>query len=121
MFGITAQDIRSFQARYHRNGIMGEGFYACRFMFRDGRTLTPMAAVVWTHDNDPTNIRCAVLALTDSGAPNIHSAWRGDEFALALRQKIVALGERDPMELHREPEPTEGDVLTLAREEYHAH
>jgi hypothetical protein len=113
MFGITTRDIRNFQARYHRNGIMGEGFFACRFMFRDGNSITPMVAVVWTHDDTPGDIRCAVLALSDNGAPDINSKWRGDEFALALRQKIVAAGADDPMALHRDPEPCEADVLRI--------
>ena len=67
--------IKNFEARYHRNGICGEGFYACQFE-HGGETLR---AILFPKrdDNDDeskTPVQYAII-----GA-DLSDRWRGDHF-----------------------------------------
>lgn len=75
---IRERDIRSFACNYHRNGVGGDGFYACSFYWREGRATRAMLAVVW----DAPGV-VSVL----SG--NINERWRGDLFEPHLRRLIA--------------------------------
>ena len=74
---IKQRDIRGFVASYHRNGVAGEGFYACSFMFRDGSRLVPLRAIVF-------DARGHVAVVSN----NLVQRWRGDDFEDALRQAL---------------------------------
>lgn len=77
---IKQSDLRRFQASYHRNGVAGEGFYLCRFLYGRGAKTVEMQAVVF-------NTRgCVAVTSKD-----IHERWRGDDFEPALREAIKAV------------------------------
>ena len=77
---ITQRQFRALQARYHRNGVGGEGFFLCSWYDTEHRT--PLLAAVF--EADPA------VAVFDPA--DIQSRFRGDEFALALREALAAVG-----------------------------
>lgn len=86
---IRQRDIRQFDARYHRNGICGTGFYLCSFKFLRGLEAVGMRAVVFP---DPGNV--AVMS------DNISVRWRGDDFEAVLREAIAMVERNRPEALH---------------------
>ncbi len=78
---IRKKDIRDFACRYHRNGVAGQGFYACRFRWRDGRVTRTMIATIVPEEPGA----CHVVWPEDITVP-----WRGDDFEPALRRLINA-------------------------------
>ena len=71
--------IRNFSCRFHRNGVMGEGFHLCSFAWKDFGTTLILSAVVFEAPG-----RIAVFW------PGDHAiAWRGDNFEPALRKLIA--------------------------------
>jgi hypothetical protein len=82
---IRQSEIRGFVATYHRNGVAGNGFFACAFKWRMGRELIDMTAVVFTERGN-----CAVLST------NPDQRWRGDDFEPALREAIRLQDENQP-------------------------
>lgn len=78
---ITQRDFRKFQCRYHRNGVAGNGFYLCSFLFRVGNKFEPLRAVVFDGDMPFT----AVMSESD-----IDQRWRGDKFYEPLVRAIDA-------------------------------
>lgn len=79
MANIRMSDLKGFDARYHRNGVGGAGFFACKFRYKRRE----MTAVVFDLDG-----HYAVM----SGS--IDERWRGDDFEGAMRESIAALGDR---------------------------
>lgn len=86
---ITQKDFRAFKVRFHRNGVMGESFYLCRFRFVPTNEL--LQAVVFEG-----NGRVAVTS------DNMCARWRGDDFERALRAAIKAVEAAQPEMLHAE-------------------
>lgn len=88
---------------YHRNGVMGAGFYVVTFT-NDG---SPMVATVFP-EHDPVTGEFApaatleacrvavldVLALAHGDVEAGSNSWRGDEFAAFLVDAIVASRSR---------------------------
>lgn len=80
-------------ARYHRNGIMGQGFTAVAFRWRmqGERKERRFVATVFEETG-----ACAVIE-----PDNLHNRWRGDDFepflraAIATVEKSGELYERD--------------------------
>lgn len=89
---IKQRDIRGFVASYHRNGVSGEGFYACSFHFRDGSCLVPLWAIVFGASGH-------VAVISD----NLVQRWRGDDFEGALRQAIALQEANQPERAHDHP------------------
>jgi hypothetical protein len=87
---IKQRDLRRFQARYHRNGVAGEGFHLCSFLYLRGKDTVALQAVVF---DDPG--RVAVIKPDD-----IQSRWRGDDFEQALREAIVVVENAQPESIH---------------------
>lgn len=85
---VKQRDIRKFDARYHRNGVRGEGFFLCRFLYLRGKNTVEMQAVVF---DEPGHV-----AVTSS---NINDRWRGDDFEPALREAIAAMDKAQPEKL----------------------
>lgn len=83
---IKHKDIRAFKCRYHRNGIMGEGFFVCRFRFIRGRDSQLMQAIVFDGKGQ--------VAVTSD---DMNEGWRGDNFEDVLRDsiKIACENRRD--------------------------
>lgn len=86
---IRANQLLGFQARYHRNGVGGEGFYLCRFTYRAGGAAHRMSAVVFDGPG-----RVAVTT------ENINERWRGDDLEKALRWSIAVLDRDHPGVTH---------------------
>ena len=87
---ITQRHIRGFKARYHRNGVAGEGFFVCRFIYLNGKQHEQMQAVVFDTDSEAPTGRCAVTsALLDE-------RWRGDDFEPAIRAALAAVQRAQP-------------------------
>jgi hypothetical protein len=70
---ITRNELKEFNVRYHRNGIGGEGFHVCRFVY-DGQELQ---AVVFDGVGQ--------VAITGI---NIFDRFRGDMFEPVIRNLI---------------------------------
>jgi hypothetical protein len=77
---IRAKDIQRFEARYHRNGVMGKGFHLCSFLYGHGADAVEMRAIVF---EDPGS-----AAVTSD---DIDQRWRGDDFEAAIRGAIAAV------------------------------
>ncbi len=76
---ITQRNMRAFQCTYHRNGVTGEGFHVCRFIYYAAGEFENMQAVVfWAKGH---------VAVTSLDNPD--STWRGDVFENALREAIA--------------------------------
>jgi hypothetical protein len=90
---IREKSISGFVCRYHRNGVWGQGFYACRFRWRDGRVTRTMLATVVPDEPGA----CHVVWPDD-----IAMCWLGDDFEPILRRLIEAAGD-SPFS-HSEPE-----------------
>lgn len=82
MTDIKPRHLTHFEARYHRNGVAGAGFYLCRFKFQD----TFLNAVVFDE--------LGHIAITDGGS--IGARYRGDVFEGAVRASIVAFEKKRP-------------------------
>lgn len=79
-------ELRDLSARFHRNGVFGEGFTALSFRARIrgcGRGFRPMIAAVFEGSG-----RVAVIE-----PDNIRNRWRGDDFEPLLRQAVQAFDE----------------------------
>ena len=85
---IRQSQFRRFQARYHRNGVAGEGFHLCSFLFTRGNLA--LVAVVY---ETPGHV--AVI-----NPVNIAERFRGDDFEKALREAIEAVEEAQPESIH---------------------
>lgn len=83
MSRILESDLKDFACRFHRNGVAGEGFHLCRFVWREGRISRLMFATVFDHTG-----RIAVHS------QDIAERWRGDDFEDALRASIKRFGDR---------------------------
>lgn len=90
---IRQSHIRKFQARYHRNGVAGNAFYYCQFLWLDGRKLKALKAIVFEDRGD-----CAVF--TDT----IEDRYRGDDFEPALREAIELMLQAQPDMLYKFPQ-----------------
>lgn len=77
---IRQSDFRAFNVKFHRNGCGGQGFYVCRFLFRQGREWVPMVATVF---DSPGFV--AVLSA------DLNERYRGDDFEPALLDAIAAV------------------------------
>ncbi len=77
---IPTRSLRKFDCRYHRNGVGGNGFFACSFTWGKDQFLA-------TVFDEPGNV--AVLNLSHP----ITSRWRGDQFEPALRDQISQFGD----------------------------
>lgn len=86
---VKQRDIRKFQARYHRNGVAGEGFYLCRFLYLRGAQTVEMQAVVFSARGQ--------VAVTSE---NLNDRWRGDDFESALRAAIESVEKAQPEKLY---------------------
>lgn len=86
---IRQRDFRGFKVRYHRNGISGEGFHLCRFLYLRAAQTVEMQAVVFEASGQ--------IAVTSD---DINQRWRGDEFELALREAIKAVEAAQPETIH---------------------
>ena len=87
---LKQRDIRAFNARYHRNGVSGEGFYLCEFLYLRGKHTKQMRAVVF---DAPGHV--AVMS------EDIGSRWHGDDFEPALRAALEAVGRHQPESLYQ--------------------
>jgi hypothetical protein len=95
----TTETITIHELEYHRNGVGGEPFYACRFtdpiegefvatIFRPDAELED-GETDWSFDQGFHNPRVAVLKL--DLLPSVtfgHNSWRGDNYASALYDAI---------------------------------
>lgn len=86
---VKQRDIRQFQVRYHRNGVCGNGFHACSFLYLRGSATIEMRAVVFSEKGQ--------IAITSE---NIGDRWRGDEFEPAIREAIRLVEEAQPDSIH---------------------
>lgn len=79
-------ELRLTEIQGHRNGVSGTGFYAIRFLQRDGRAWVPMLATVF-----PERVSVAVLCLDllPHAGVSRDNAWRGDDYEPTLRQWIA--------------------------------
>lgn len=80
---LKQRDIRGFRASYHRNGVVGSGFWACSFYFLEAPHQTWLTAIVFD---------AAGHVAVHSG--NLAQKWRGDDFEPLLR-KAIALVEKN--------------------------
>ena len=87
---------------YHRNGVMGEGFWAVAFTLRDGnRTRRMVAAAFDTVEVEPgavhpCNGRLAVFDADQASEGDLsypQNRWRGDNFEPTIRDWIAKHGE----------------------------
>jgi hypothetical protein len=86
-------ELRDITARYHRNGISGEGFTALSFRARIrgcGRSFRPMVATVFEGSG-----RVAVI-----DPANVRNCWRGDDFEPLLRHAVKAFDETGELYNH---------------------
>lgn len=86
---IRQRDFRKFSVRYHRNGISGEGFHLCRFLYLRGSQTVEMQAAVFE--------AAGQVAVTSD---DINQRWRGDEFEPAIREAIKAVEDAQPEMIH---------------------
>ena len=86
---IPQRHIRAFQARYHRNGTTGEGFFLCEFKWLDGSKLRDMRAVVFSEPG-----RIAIIS------HSINERWLGDDFEPAIREALAAVEKAQPESLY---------------------
>jgi hypothetical protein len=90
---VAIKDIHKFDCRYHRNGVSGEGFFACSFIYGRGKQAKNMTAVVFPVEVDGQGEeyrKCtAVMTVGD-----VADRWRGDHFDGALREHIAAFKEK---------------------------
>lgn len=86
---IKQRDIRKFQVRFHRNGISGEGFHLCRFVYLLGAQAVDMQAIVFETKGQ--------VAVTSE---HINARWRGDEFEPAIREAIARVEQTQPETIH---------------------
>lgn len=86
MSTIKQKHIRNFTARYHRNGVSGTGFYACEFLWLDGRQLRPMRAVLVPDSPGACYVTSEALA----------DRWRGDDFEPLLREALRLFEQAQP-------------------------
>lgn len=69
-------------AKFHRNGVCGEGFFAIDFTFRDGRALKKARAILFPPSDDKPDEFPARSAVTTA---DLSDMWRGaDDFAVDL-------------------------------------
>ena len=87
---IKQRDIRKFQAAYHRNGVSGEGFFLCRFLYLRGKDTVEMQAVVF-----PVRGNVAVTSA------DLNDRWRGDDFEPVLREAIKLVEKAQPESLYK--------------------
>lgn len=90
---IKQRDFRRFQVAYHRNGISGDGFCLCRFLFLRGKATVEMQAVVFEEKGK--------IAITSE---NINQRWRSDDFEPAIRAAIKAVEAAQPETMHHPAE-----------------
>lgn len=86
---IKQRDIRAFNVRYHRNGVAGNGFHACSFLYLRGKNTIEMRAAVFP---EPGNV--AVMS------NDIADRWCGDDFEKALRDAIELVEKAQPETIH---------------------
>ena len=86
---IKQRDIRQFEVRYHRNGMSGEGFHLCSFLYLRGKNAREMRAVVFPQ-------RGNVAVISD----NITDRWMGDDFEDAIREAIRLVERNQPETIH---------------------
>jgi len=71
---------------YHRNGVMGNGFFAVAFLNKDGNKNMRMVATVF---EERGNIAVLNVDLLASGNIKFaENSWRGDNFEPELRAEI---------------------------------
>lgn len=112
---ITESDIHKFRCRYHRNGVQGDGFYSCQFTYGRGKAAVALRAIVFDADAPNEHLEWCVAVTSEDASVIDHEAWRGDEFAPALRRLCRAWSEsRDAFRF-----PTEqiGVILLYLRRE----
>jgi len=85
---ITQRQFRAFKAKYHRNGVAGEGFFLCSWY--DLEAKSDLNAIVFRED-----AQTAVFDASDYGR-----RFRGDYYATALRKAIKAVEAAQPESLH---------------------
>jgi hypothetical protein len=85
--------LSNFEAKYHRNGVCGRGFYSCRFTVKNDSAFSGIifTATVWPKPEDPTK-EDWYYAITRADQP-VAEAWRGDHFVDAIWDAIKALGD----------------------------
>lgn len=81
--------LKNIRYSYHRNGVAGDGFYACLFDWHDGEGPTRhMQAIIFPSGD----CQCAVLDVDETAKGNIGFAegnsWRGDHFIDELKAHI---------------------------------
>jgi hypothetical protein len=86
---IKQSDFRKFKARYHRNGVTGEAFFLCEFVYLRGVNAVNMRATVFAQKG------CVAVTSDD-----INERWCGDDFENALRCAIEAVEQAQPDSLY---------------------
>jgi hypothetical protein len=91
-------DIEIKELDYHRNGISGEGFFACRFVAPGDNGPQNMFAVVFPPENEDWEVyergewdNPRVAVFDEDVLPTISfgfNSWRGDHYAPALYSAI---------------------------------
>ena len=89
--------IKIIDARYHRNGMFGNGFTAVRF--REHRQKKHQPDYIAVIEGGPIDWGEFYAVLTDG---SIRDTWRGDVFVDAVREALIEWIGEDELKIHRE-------------------
>lgn len=84
---INFKRFHNFEARYHRNGICGVGFYACKFLYVDerGHAIDEIMAAYFPKEGRTAEYYAVM-------SDDVGCRWRGDHFVDDLRDAIETYG-----------------------------